>query len=291
MLSRPPRVLALFTIILFVLLVAVGWYLKQTGDLFFVLSKILAFILMPLTWVFILFICSRLVASERKRKRLFWISLASLYIFTNSFIADEFMRMWEVKYDKENYAPEMDGSYDYAVVLGGMTWYNPKLKKPQFMRGADRLFQALWLVKQKKVTKIIFTGGSGSLEHPEEKEGAIIATWLRQMGFPDSCFIVESESKNTRENALFTKKILDSLNYKKSKVLLITSAFHMRRSLACFKKAGVEGMIPYITDGYSGPRKFVFDHCFIPQADALNVYNILIHEIVGYLTYKAIGYC
>ncbi|MBC7864330.1 MAG: YdcF family protein [Bacteroidia bacterium] len=251
----------------------------------------LQFLLMPLTWIFIVLIRSWKTKVEGRRKKLFWGGLAALYIFTNSFLADECMRMWEVKYDREDFVPEQMQNYDYAIVLGGMTWYNSHLKKLQFQRSSDRLFQALWLLKQGKIKKIIFTGGSGSIEHPEEKEGANIARWYKEMGFPDSCFVFENESRNTRENAINTKKILDSLDYKNSKVLLITSSFHMRRAIGCFKKAGIDGLTPYITDSYSGPRKFAIDHCLIPSSDALQVFNLMIHEIVGYITYKIKGWC
>lgn len=259
--------------------------------MFFFLSKVLQFLLMPLTWVFVLLIWSWRTKVESRKKKLFWSGIAVLYIFSNSFIADEFMRAWEIKYDKEDWAPEQEQSFDYAVVLGGMAWYNPKLEKPQFMRGADRLFQALWLLKQKKVKKIIFSGGSGSIEHPEYKEGVFLARWLKQMEFPDSCFIFEAESRNTHENAENVKPILEKLDYKNKKVILITSAFHMRRAMACFKKSGMDGLMPYITDGYSGPRKFGWDHCFIPSTDAWQVYQQLLHELLGFVTYKIMGYC
>ena len=70
---------------------------------------------------------------------------------------------------------------------------------------------------------------------------------------------------------------------------MITSAFHMRRSLNCFDAVGMD-VAPYSTDRYAGPRKFEFDHLFIPNTSSINDWNTLIHEIVGYITYKVIGY-
>ena len=201
------------------------------------------------------------------------------------------MRMLEYRYEKENYAPEQNGNYDYAVVLGGMCWYNEKLEKPQFQRSVDRLLQALWLLKQKKIRKIIFSGGSGSVAYPNQKEGVFLKRWLKQTGFEDSCFVFEAESKNTHENAMMTKPILEKLNYKSKKVLLITSAFHMKRAMSCFEKMGIRGLIPYVTDGYAGSRKFEWDHCFIPSPEAWQRWEIIFHESIGYLTYKIMGYC
>lgn len=200
------------------------------------------------------------------------------------------MRMLEYQYDKENYAPEQEGEFDYAVVLGGMCWYNENLEKPQFMRSADRLFQTLWLLKQKKVKKIIFSGGSGSITHANHKEGVFLKKWIKQMGFEDSCFVFETESKNTHENASLTKPILEKMNYQNKKVLLVTSAFHMKRAKGCFEKEGIKNLIPYVTDGYAGGRKFEWDHCFIPNSEAWQRWEIMIHEFIGIITYKLMGY-
>jgi uncharacterized SAM-binding protein YcdF (DUF218 family) len=149
--------------------------------------------------------------------------------------------------------------------------------------------QAVELYRKGHIKKIIFTGGSGSILHPELKEGAYLKRFFLFMGIPESDFIVESESQNTRQNALFTKVILDEKKIK-GEFLLITSAFHMRRSLGCFRKEGMT-VDPYSTDRFAGPRKFEFDHVFIPNLSAMEDWNLLIHEVVGFITYKIMGYC
>src|SRR6185436_19436748 len=100
-----------------------------------------------------------------------------------------------------------------------------------------RLFQALELYHRGRLKKIMFSGGSGSIRYPNHKEGLYVKKYLQTIHIPDSALIIESESKNTLENARFSKKILDSLKLNGS-ILLVTSAFHMPRALACFKKAG-----------------------------------------------------
>lgn len=179
--------------------------------------------------------------------------------------------------------------YDAGIVLGGMSVYDEHMQRAQFYRGVDRLIQAVELYRRGTIKKIIFTGGSGSVLHPEMKEGNYINRYLIYMGIPQKDFLIESESNNTHENAVDTKSLLE-----KEKItgdfLLITSAFHMRRGLGCFNKAGIT-TTPYSTDRYAGPRKFEFDHLFIPNTSALNDWNNLIHEITGFITYKIIGYC
>ena len=63
----------------------------------------------------------------------------------------------------------------------------------------------------------------------------------------------------------------------------------MRRSKGCFKKAGIIAET-YSTDRYGGERKFDFDHLFIPNISALDGWSTLIHEVIGYITYKVMGY-
>lgn len=254
--------------------------------MFFYLSKLLAFILMPLTWVFVLLIWSWRTKIETRKRKLFLISICTLYFFSNSFIVDGFMRMWEYTSDDLKKTEK----FEYAVILGGMISYDPRLDKPQFSGSSDRLLQVLPLLKNGQVGKIIITGGSGSINYPDHKEAAILKKYLLKLDIADSLIIIENESKNTRENATNTKIILDSLKVK-SKILFVTSAFHMHRSIGCFNKVGITNIRPFCTDRYSGPRKFEFDHLLIPSSHALEEFTLLIHEITGFITYKLRGFC
>jgi uncharacterized SAM-binding protein YcdF (DUF218 family) len=254
--------------------------------MFFISSKVLVFLISPLTWVFAL-ICFAFFSKDTKRKkRLLIVAVGILFIFSNSFLVDEAMRAWEVT------TPDLKPAqkYNYAIVLGGMSWYDARQDRPQFLRSADRLFQALPLLGNKQVKKIIITGGSGSINHPEEKEAAILKKYLRKCGFADSSIIIENESRNTRENALFTKHLMDSLHIQDS-ALFITSAFHLRRAVGCFNKAGIKKIVLYPSDRYSGPRKIELDHLFVPNPEALEESTLLLHEILGWLVYKIQGYC
>jgi uncharacterized SAM-binding protein YcdF (DUF218 family) len=158
-----------------------------------------------------------------------------------------------------------------------------------FTHSGDRLFQTLPMYFQKRVGKILITGGSGSISKPKQREAIYIKKYLKAILIPDSNIIIENNSKNTYENAVFTKHILDSMQFNGS-ILLVTSSFHMRRSLAIFNKAGFKNVTPYVTNKISGLRKYEIDHCFIPNIEAIATLNLILHEILGYITYKAKGY-
>lgn len=254
--------------------------------MFFILSKILAFILSPLVWVVLLLIGSFITKIEGRSKKLRIIALVVLYLSSNSFIVDECFRQWEPV------TPDYDlqtTKYDGAIVLGGIGQIDMRLEKINFGWSSDRLFQVLPYYYNGRIKKIIFTGGSGSIEFPEKREGIYVKKYLQSILIPDSAMIIESNSKNTYENAVFTKKILDSLHVN-GHFLLVTSAYHMRRSMAVFKKAGFTNLTPYITNKVSGSRRFTPDHLLIPSQDALYSLHFLIHEWVGYLVYKLKGY-
>ncbi len=252
--------------------------------MFFVLSKLFVFIITPLVWIIVLLLFSLLSKYPVRKRRFLRLALLLTLFFTNSFLFDECARLWEIPATRI----ETLKSYDAGIVLGGMSVYDADLDRAQFYRGVDRLIQAIELYKRGKIKKIIFTGGSGRIMHPEMKEGNYINRYLMYMGIPPKDFIIENESQNTHENALFTKKLLDKENIK-GDFLLITSAFHMRRSIGCFQKAGII-VTPYSTDRFSGPRKFEFDYLFIPTISVLYNWDTLIHEITGFLTYKIFRY-
>ncbi len=253
--------------------------------MFFILSKIFAFLFTPIIWITALLLFSVFSKNpKRKWKSLVAATLMFLF-FSNAFLFDEAMRLWEIPAVNDS---QLELSYDAGIVLGGLVFLDGKNDRLQFNRRNDRLMQAVSLYRKGIIKKIFFTSGSGSLEYPEIKEAPLAKRFLLEIGIPEQDIIIESESNNTHENAMMSKAIL-AKKFLDGKFLLITSAFHMRRSLGCFHKEEIS-VTAYSTDRYCGPRKFVFDHLFIPTAETLANWNTLIHEIVGYSTYMLCGY-
>lgn len=254
--------------------------------MFFFLSKVLTFLFSPLVWFFALMVWAYKSKDEIRKKKITIIALVLLYLCCNSFLIDELARAWEPVTADYYMTNE---KYDVAIVLGGIGRIDERQKRFDFTYSGDRLFQTLELYHRGRVGKIMFSGGSGSIRFPEHKEALYVKKYLNTIHIPDSNIVIESESKNTYENAIYSKKVLDSLHFNCS-VLLVTSAFHMPRSMATFKKAGFTNITPYLTNRISGPRRFDWDHCFIPNGDALATLNMLIHEWIGYFVYKLKGY-
>ena len=237
---------------------------------------------MPLFWFFVLMIYS---FYSRHKKYIQISALIFLYICSNAFIVDEIGRWWE-KYP----IPLLNQQYEVGIVLGGIGRIDPVEKRIEFTNSADRLLKALELYHQKKIKRILITGGSGSVLHPEDKEAPYILQYLKHVHIPDSAVIIEYESKNTYENAVYSKRILDSLHIRTDNIVLITSAYHLRRSVAVFEKQGFQNILPYPAERTSGPRKFELDHCLLPHPDAMHTLYKYIHEWIGMLVYKLKSY-
>ena len=255
--------------------------------MFFILSKVLLFIFSPLVWVLLFLIWALLTKRPKRRRNLILTAVLFLYIFSNSFILNEVMRAWEMPPSKIEKSGKV---YDYAIVLGGvMSYYDEKNDQVGFNRSIDRLMQAVKLYKKGIVKKIIFTGGDATVLKDGNNEGDIINKFVNETGIVlKEDFIVENSARNTHENAEFIAELLKKKSFN-GNVVIITSAFHMKRSLGCYQKAGMKPDY-FVADRYSGKRKYKPDHLLVPQTQALDHWAMILHEISGYYIYKIMGY-
>jgi len=253
--------------------------------MFFVLSKLLSVIISPIVWIVGLLVFSLFSGAREQRRKASIIATVLIVFFSNSFIFDEFMRVWEVPVIRDE---DINKTYDYGIVLSGMLAYDSENGRINFTRGVDRLLHAVELYKRGKIKRLLITGGSGSLLNQDEREATHLSKYLLTVGFPEKDILIEPESRNTRENAVFTSQILLHAG-ENAEYLLITSAYHMRRAMGCFNKAGIHAD-GYPTDFFTGPRNYSFAHLFVPSADTLNDWALLIREIVGYVVYEMVGY-
>jgi uncharacterized SAM-binding protein YcdF (DUF218 family) len=253
--------------------------------MFFYLSKILFFLATPIIWIFGLFLWGMLTKKPIRKKRMLLTSIILFYFFSNAFITDEFVRAYE---ERDQTYTEITDTYDVAIVLGGFSNYDAQQELVQFHSATDRLMAGIKLYKTGKAKKIMVSSGSGQIMNPDEKEALYVKDFLLTIGIPENDLIIEGESKNTRENATFSAKILNE-TYTDGKYILVTSAMHMPRAKRCFKKAGIE-VTPFSVDQQAGPRKYLLDHLFLPDVDSLVRWQKLIKEWIGFITYKIMGY-
>ena len=254
--------------------------------MFFFLSKTISFLTMPLVIICVLLLLSVFLRHVRWKYRLLRAGLALLLFCSNDFIVNEFMRAWEVP---PTPFAEIKKHYRWGILLSGVTKSEMEPKdRVYFSQGADRVTHTFQLYKEGFIQKILVTGGSGSLLNTGQREADEIASVLLMMGAKPEDIITENDSRNTHESAMEVKSLLTGQT-KPEECLLITSAFHMRRSAACFRRVGWT-MDTFSTNFLSHKRKFTIDVLLIPKSDALVGWHILMKEWVGYVAYAMAGY-
>ena len=128
-------------------------------------------------------------------------------------------------------------------------------------------------IKKKRIlwtTVFVFYFFSNAFITDEFVRAIFIKDYLISIGIPNRNLIIES--KNTRENAVFSTKILNE-RYTNGKYTLVTSAMHTPRAKRCFQQTKLT-VTPFSVDHQAGPRKYVFDHLFIPDLDSLRRWKV-----------------
>ena len=253
--------------------------------MFFAASKILAWLIYPLS-LGILFLLSAYAALLLRKRRsfhaLFLLGMLVLYLCSIAPVSGFLLKGLE----RRHLPPERsDLKADAIVVLGG------DLRKKVFPRedvelDGNRVLKAVRLFKQGAAPIVIMSGGSGNLFNQGFKEAVIMKELTAGFEVPEDKIIIESESSDTRENILNTKKILDKLKAKR--IILVTAAYHLPRAYALAKKAGIDA-VPVASDFYVTDEAYD-PFSFLPHPIALFHSTMAIKEYVGLFVYRLIGW-
>ncbi|MEO9477921.1 MAG: YdcF family protein [Cyclobacteriaceae bacterium] len=240
----------------------------------------MSFATAPLTWI----VGGFLLGVFKKKSWVVNASLVILIVLSNPLLSRIALEKWQYPpVDKANLH-----LFDVAIVLTGMTKTNmSQADQLHFSDGADRITEAIDLYKSGTVRKILISGGSGSLLY-DEVESNKLKEFAITCGVKSNDVIVESESRNTYENAFYTKKALEQRNYMDRELLLITSAFHMPRAIRCFNKQSLT-ITPFPVD-YRSSKISLDPALFVPSARALDNWGLLFNEWVGIIAYRLVGY-
>ncbi|WP_049823770.1 YdcF family protein [Bradyrhizobium sp. WSM2254] len=193
-------------------------------------------------------------------------------------------------YPLESRFPAWDasrGAPDGIIVLGGSvdTDLSAAHRTPVVSHAADRLLAAAELARRYPNARIVFTGGTANLVSTESREADYSAPILEGLGIPKERLILERDSRNTWENAIFTKQLVAPKPGERW--LLVTSAFHMPRSMGIFRKAGFD-VEAYPVDWRMGGRDDLFTFTRV-SGDGLARIDVAVREWIGLLTYRVMG--
>jgi len=241
---------------------------------------------MPLSIIIIAFLVALLVNNRKWKRKLNLLAVIALIFFSNKLILNQVMKLWEIP---PTPMEQLADSNKVGIVLTGVV---RKEKLPHdrvyFSEGADRVTHAIQLYKEGKISKIIISGGTGSFSKSTIREARQLQQVFLMCEVPADDLIIEDQSRNTRESAVAVADIVNQ-KFRNSDFLLITSAFHMRRSLGCFSKAGIDAQA-FSTDFKTGDYPPRFNAYFLPDPSAIKGWHILVREWIGIIAYRVMGY-
>ena len=173
------------------------------------------------------------------------------------------------------------------IVLGGGFEGSVNLARGGYELNAsgDRFVEAAVLARRYPSARVVVTGGAGTLLLEGEADGDTAPRLLTALGVEPSRLVLENRSRNTYENAVFTKEMVDP---QPGEIwLLVTSAFHMPRSIGLFRRAGFDVVAwpaDYRTAGNETPGLAQDNH-----ADSLQNTTLAIREWIGLIAYRLTG--
>lgn len=254
--------------------------------MFFVASKVFWLFAQPTSLV-LLFVLVGLVLLiwRRRRSAIAALGVAASLQFLVGFTTLGYVLIQPL--ENRFAVPETAPSDVSAIVLlGGATMARPSTARQvaELNQAGDRLTTTLWLAQRNPQARIVLSGGAGFLMGETEDEADTMRRFFISFGIEEDRLVLEGDSRNTAENASFTR---DMIGEASGAVILVTSAFHMPRSVGLYRQEGID-VVPWPTDYRSaGNQGFEIDIANPNQN--LETTTVAIREWIGLLAYNATG--
>jgi uncharacterized SAM-binding protein YcdF (DUF218 family) len=244
----------------------------------FWIGKAIGIILHPLIWIIVLLAIAMLTKNIKRKKSFLLVAFITTLLFSNIWIINNLIAPFH-----DPPQPMKRGEiYELGIVLGGITSYDRITKEGYFNISSDRFIQTALLYKEGHIKKILVSGGqNGLIKEDNFSEAGFIKNKLIALGVPSNDILVEELSRNTIENAQFSKQILQQKNLTNNTIVLITSAFHMQRAKLIFEEQGYKlRTYPCAISILPGSTKFK-PHYIIPSTNAFDSWQTLLKEVAG----------
>lgn len=247
------------------------------------LSKLLTWLASPLVMALALGVAAwREALRGRRRRSWLWLGLGAawLLVWTSPLFYAWFGSTLERQYPPLR--AEETPAGDAIVVLGGGMEDSCILPYPDMTAAADRVWHAARLFHAGKAPLVIVSGlGDDHAAVP----------LLADLGVPAGAIRAEAASRNTAENARGTAALLARAGAGR-RIVLVTSAWHMRRARLLFERAGL-AVIPAATDHEATLARARVDRWslpnLLPSPDALQRNTAMLKEYIGYWVYRVCG--
>ncbi|WP_338720599.1 YdcF family protein [Devosia sp. XK-2] len=254
--------------------------------MFFVVSKLFWLVAQPVSILFLLVLAGLVLLVLRRRRSaiaalVLALTLTGLIGYTSlGYVA---IGPLENRFAVPATPPDNVGA---IIMLGGATDSHVSAFRQTvaFNSAGERLTTTLWLARRYPNAKIVLSGGGGSLSPEAESEAETARRFFVEQGVDETRLILEAHSRNTIENAAFTRDILEQ---GAGQTVLVTSAFHMPRSVGLFRMQGID-VVPWPTDFRStGSEMFGLD--LADPVENLVTTSTAMREWIGLTVYWATG--
>lgn len=239
------------------------------------LHKILPLFVMPIMIYLIIII----LGTKKEYKNFIYISSLIFYIISTPIFSNLIMKKVEGEYFYRS-INEIEEA-DAIVILSGIMRIN-EFEDDYIVEWGDidRFFKGIRLYDLKKSNLIVFTGGNNPYNKTKISEGKILEKFALKYGVKKEDIEITKDVLNTSDEA---QAVFDLLGNNKT-IILVTSAFHMKRAKLLFERQGIN-VIPYKVD-YKTPPEIEFNFIdFLPSSEGLRKTEIAFREIIGRLYY------
>ena len=261
--------------------------------MFLYLSKILPPLVYPLGLACLLILVALVLRKPRLRTAVLLVALGVLVIGGNRWVALGLARSLEWRYLPQGELPEAQA----IVVLGGGTLSAQYPRQTvEVDQAGDRLIYAAQLYHQGKADHLLLSGGRIDWISSGAPPAEDMATLLEMLGVPRQAMWLESESRNTYENAANARTFLEPMGIRR--ILLVTSASHMPRAVALFEKQGFQ-VTPAPTDfsitqlGWEKMKSGGLAaqvYSLLPSVENLGLTTRMLKEYIGMIVYRLSGW-
>ena len=257
--------------------------------MFYYLSKIAWLVIQPVGLLTLSFASILLVSFFRARKLVRLLAFVGLLFVLGAAqtnVGRLMLQPLENRFARPGEIPPPDRVAGIIVLGGGFDGYVTQRRGGFELGGSgDRFVETLRLAKALPDVPVVISGGEASLIRTTEGDASIAVRFFTEFGIDENRLILESRSLNTHENAALTKTVIAGLP--KGDWLLVTSAFHMPRSVGAFREQGI-GVIPWPADyRTSGTDGFAIGRD--DPMEAMSEVSLAIREWIGLAVYAATG--
>ena len=221
-----------------------------------------------------------ILGTKKGYKNIIYISSFIFYIVSTPIFSNLIMKKVEGEYNYRS-INEIEQA-DAIVILSGMMRIN-EFEDDYIVEWGDidRFFKGIRLYDLNKSNLLVFTGGNNPYNKTKISEGKVLEKFAIKFGVKKEDIVITKDVLNTSDEA---RAVHDLIGQNKT-IILVTSAFHMKRAKSLFERQGIN-VIPYKVD-YKTPPSLDFNFIdFLPSSEGLRITEIAFREIIGRLYYS-----